>query len=99
MPDPKSRHASQPERTLTTASGQQVAWRLPRVLPQPEDLTLQGQILRGDGERLDHLAARALGDPEQSWRVLDANPCLLPEELEAEPGRALAVPAPFRSAP
>jgi hypothetical protein len=46
------------------------------------------------GERLDHLAARYLGDPTQFWRICDANGALRPGELTAAPGRAIDIPLP-----
>lgn len=46
------------------------------------------------GERLDHLAARYLGDPRQFWLVCDANNVLRPEELVEEPGRRVDIPLP-----
>ena len=39
------------------------------------------------GERLDHITARYLGDPTQFWRICDANDALRPAELTDEPGR------------
>jgi hypothetical protein len=46
------------------------------------------------GDRLDLIAARTLGDSEQFWRVCDANDAMDPHELTAEPGRAVRVPVP-----
>lgn len=46
------------------------------------------------GERVDHLGLRYFGDPEQWWRIADANPVLDPAELTAEPGARIAVPLP-----
>jgi hypothetical protein len=47
-----------------------------------------------DGERLDHLAYRYFDhDPEQFWRICDANAALLPRELTAPPGRRLRIPS------
>ena len=46
------------------------------------------------GERLDHLAARYLGDPTLFWRICDANDALRPEELIEEPGRRVDIPLP-----
>jgi len=43
------------------------------------------------GERLDLIAARYFGDPAQYWRIVDANPCVAPEEI-LEPGRILTIP-------
>ena len=41
------------------------------------------------GDRLDLLAARLLGDAELWWRIADANPELDPEEL-TRPDRTVA---------
>jgi hypothetical protein len=42
-------------------------------------------------DRLDLIAARILGDPEQFWRVCDANNAMDPLELTARPGRMIRV--------
>ena len=46
------------------------------------------------GERLDHLAGRYLGDPTQYWRICDANDVLRPEDLVQDPGRRVDIPLP-----
>jgi nucleoid-associated protein YgaU len=46
-----------------------------------------------EGERLDQIAAQRLGDPEQWWRIADANDALVPAELE-EPGTTLRITRP-----
>lgn len=48
------------------------------------------------GERLDNITARYLGDPEQFWRVCDANNAMRPDDLttESEIGRRLRIPFP-----
>ena len=51
----------------------------------------QGHLVL-DGDRLDLIAHRYLGDPELFWRICDANRALRPDELTAEPGRRLAIP-------
>lgn len=48
----------------------------------------------GSGERVDHLGQQYFGDPDQWWRIADANPVLDPAELTAEPGARIAVPLP-----
>ena len=40
------------------------------------------------------ITARTLGDPEQYWRVCDANDAMNPAELTVRPGRTLRVPLP-----
>jgi hypothetical protein len=52
-----------------------------RFIPEAVGETLQEHRVV-QGERLDNLTARYLGDPTQFWRVCDANSVLRPEELE-----------------
>ena len=46
-----------------------------------------------EGERLDIVAAHFIGDPEQFWRICDANAVLSPEELEI-PGTVVRITLP-----
>jgi nucleoid-associated protein YgaU len=45
------------------------------------------------GDRLDLITARTLGDPGQFWRICDANNTINPSDL-IKPGRILLVPVP-----
>lgn len=47
-----------------------------------------------EGERLDNITARYLGDPLQFWQVCDANGVLRPSELEAPVGRVVDIALP-----
>jgi hypothetical protein len=47
-----------------------------------------------EGDRLDNIAAKYLGDPEQFWRVCDANGAMLPDELIETIGRRLRITLP-----
>ena len=47
------------------------------------------------GDRLDNVTAKYLGDPTQFWRVADANDTLRPEELTAEIGRTITIALPL----
>lgn len=46
------------------------------------------------GERMDQISARVLGDPLQFWRICDANEGEEPLSLSAEEGRRIKVPLP-----
>ncbi len=94
MLDPESRYAELETATLTLADGRQVSYLKRRFLPQAEALSLLTEVAVRDGERLDLIAARTLGDPLQWWRVADANEAMHPDELLAEPGRRLRVAVP-----
>ena len=65
-----------------------------RLVPQPERLGSLGEHSVVDGDRLDNLAARYLGDPELWWRIADANLAAHPDELTATVGRRLRLTVP-----
>jgi hypothetical protein len=70
-----------------------VAYVRRRFVPATTSATLVSHAL-AQGERLDHLAARYLGDPTQFWRICDANGVLRPEDLVQDPGRRVDLPLP-----
>ena len=47
-----------------------------------------------NGDRLDNLAQRYIGDPEQFWRLCDANGAMRPDELTEVIGRRLRITLP-----
>ena len=79
---------------LTLANGRVVAYKRRRFLPQGEDMPLLAEVTVTQGDRLDMITARLLGDPEQFWRICDANNAMNPAELTAEIGRTLRVSVP-----
>lgn len=74
--------------------GREVAHLRRRFCPHPEDLAQLAEHVVLEGDRLDVVAAREVGDPEQFWRIADANRAIRPDELTVEPGRRLRVCAP-----
>jgi hypothetical protein len=94
MFEPTSRYYAVETATLTTADGRAVAYKRRRFLPRGEVLPLLVEVTVTQGDRLDLIAARTLGDAEQFWRVCDANNAMDPFELTAQLGRVLRVPIP-----
>lgn len=94
MFDPQSRYFTLATATHITEDGREVAYKRRRFLPRDDELKVVAEITLAQGDRLDLLAARLLGDPEQFWRICDANASLNPFELAAEPGRVVLVAAP-----
>jgi hypothetical protein len=94
MFDAGSRYASIPTATLRDADGRAVAYVRRRFLPLGAALPLLVEVTVTQGDRLDLITARTLGDPEHFWRVCDANDALDPVELTSEVGRMLRVPFP-----
>jgi hypothetical protein len=90
---PNSRYAGLDLATLERPDGTTLVYVRRRFISPPERFaTLQEHVVL-EGERLDNLAARYIGDPEQFWRLCDANGVLAPEELE-EPGRVMRITLP-----
>ncbi|HKP12629.1 MAG TPA: LysM domain-containing protein [Blastocatellia bacterium] len=65
-----------------------------RFVPPPERFALLQEHVVTEGERLDNITAHYLGDPEQFWRVADANRAMRPEELTETLGRRLRITLP-----
>lgn len=79
--------------TLVTSSGETIVYLRRRFVPAPERLSLIQEVALKQGDRLDNLASRYLGDPELFWRVCDANRGMRPDDLEA-PGINLRIALP-----
>jgi hypothetical protein len=91
--DPSSRYANVETATHVEADGREIPYKRRRLLPQASSLPKLGESAVQPADRMDLIAARTLGQPEQFWRVCDANDALDPEEL-LEPGRRLTIPLP-----
>jgi hypothetical protein len=80
--------------TLTTASGQTVVYLQRRFVPQAKSFAVLQQYTVAQGDRLDNMASKLLGDAQLYWRLCDANGALRPEELEIQ-GLVLNVTLPL----
>ena len=66
-----------------------------RFLPDPKRFAVLRTHTVTDGERLDHIAARELGDPLAFWKICDANRLMQPLDLPAgSVGKRWCVPLP-----
>ncbi|HTG17470.1 MAG TPA: LysM domain-containing protein [Blastocatellia bacterium] len=77
-----------------TANGKTVVYVRRRFVPPPERFALLQEHPVTQGERLDNITAHYLTDPEQIWRVCDANRAMRPEELTETIGRRLRITLP-----
>ena len=89
-----SRYGGIETATLETPAGKTVIYLRRRFLPAPEGFALLQEHTVTQGERLDNITARYLGDPEQFWRVCDANRAMRPDELTETIGRRLRITLP-----
>jgi len=86
-----SRYEPVPEAQFATPDGRTTRYKRVRFIQDTPGSLVQ-QVNQGD--RLDLISYRVYKDPEQFWRICDANLALLPEELVEEPGRRLLIPVP-----
>jgi nucleoid-associated protein YgaU len=93
MFEPTSRYAALPTRTWVGPDGRIVTYVARRFVPPPESFDVLVEVALERGDRLDTLAARALGSPEAWFRIADANEVLDPEELSAA-GIRVRIPIP-----
>ena len=91
---PTSRYFGIETTTIETEDGKIHAYLRRRFLPQPENFTTLQEHVVVQGDRIDNVTARYLGDPLQFWRVCDANRAMRPEELTEEIGRRIRITLP-----
>ena len=91
---PTSRYHGIDTATLEPSDGKIIAYLRRRFVPPPELFALLQEHTVVQGDRLDNIAAQYLGDPEQFWRLCDANAAIRPEELTATIGRRLRITLP-----
>ena len=77
---------------LAAPDGSETVYLRRRFLPPAPTNGVQVEHIVSQGERLDNITARYLGDPEQFWKLCDANNAMHPLELTAEVGRRLRIP-------
>lgn len=91
MFDPSSRYYNLETRVLAGPEGREIRYVTRRFLPSADAGTVFVEHTVTEGERLDYLAARHLGDAELFWQLADINNAMQAEELTAEIGRRLRV--------
>jgi nucleoid-associated protein YgaU len=91
---PTSRYHRIETATMETKDRKTIIYLRRRFVPQPELFELIQEHTVTEGDRLDNIAAQYLGDPEQFWRIADANNAMRPEELTEEIGRKLRITQP-----
>lgn len=89
-----SRYSGIETAMLETPDGKTIIYLRRRLLPPLDRFALLQEHIVTQGERLDNITARYLGDPEQFWRVCDANGAMRPDELTETMGRRLRITMP-----
>jgi len=91
---PNSRYASTQTASYTLPDGRQVVYLSRRFVPSPESFALLQEHFVVQGDRIDVLTAQYIGDPEQFWRICDANGVLLPDDLTSTIGHVIRITLP-----
>ncbi len=91
MFDSNSRYGQIENAVLTTQNGQVIRYKKRRFLPDGEKMPLLQEVTVTAGDRLDLIANRVLGDPEQFWRICDANNAMYPFDLTSKTGNVLRI--------
>ena len=91
---PNSRYAGVEVVVRVEHDGHEIAYQRRRFCPPPERLALLTEHVVAGGDRLDRIAAVSIGDPEQFWRIADANRAMRPDELTEVLGRRLRITQP-----
>lgn len=84
-----SRYFGLPEPVISL-DGREVTYKSRRIIPR--DVRLGGVTAVAQSERLDLVAFRILRQPEQFWRLCDANPEMCPFDLVEPSGHVLRLP-------
>jgi hypothetical protein len=91
---PESRYHGLTVTEREQADGRTVRYLKRRFVPGADRLQVVGLHSVAQGDRLDNVSARYLGDPLQAWRLCDANSAMRPEELTETPGTRLRIALP-----
>ena len=70
----------------TTEDGRAVAYKRRRFLPRGETMLTLAEVVVTNGDRLDRITARTIGNPQHFWRICDRENAMNPRDVLAEAG-------------
>jgi hypothetical protein len=85
-----SRYAHVKDAQTIDSKGRRVTYKRMRFIPPAP--AQRGHIIT-EGERLDHIAHFYYKDARRFWRICDANAAMWPDDLAADIGRKIKIPA------
>ncbi|MEL6353622.1 MAG: LysM domain-containing protein [Cyanobacteria bacterium J06627_28] len=91
---PNSRYHGLEKAIFHPPTGDPIVYIRRRFVPPPERFALLQEHTVKEGDRLDTITAHYLGDPEQFWRLCDANAAIRPNDLIEPIGRKLRITLP-----
>jgi hypothetical protein len=90
---PDSRYSALETVQATLPDGRTVTYKRRRIVPPGASLAQLTEVTVAQGDRLDNLTARTLGEPTRFWQICDAADALDPSDLIVA-ARRLRVPQP-----
>jgi nucleoid-associated protein YgaU len=91
-----SRYHGSATLSYKTADGRSITYLARRFVPAPgaPNFSTVAQHTVKQGDRLDLIAAKYLGDPLLFWLLCDANGAMRPDALVETPGETLSITMP-----
>lgn len=89
-----SRYSAVKTKTIKNDKGAEIVYIKRRFIPPPEHFSVLQIHTVQEGDRLDNVTNLHLGDPEQFWRVCDANGAMHPDELTETSGSKIKITLP-----
>ena len=98
MFDPTSRYYNSQVSIMTVLDSdgkpREIHYIRRRFIPSSNNRTTLVEHTVLQGERLDNITTRYLGDPTQFWSICDANNVLDPDELTDQTGKSINIALP-----
>ena len=95
MFDSTSRYCKIPIKSISVPDGdgrsREIRYVKRRFIPSAREMTTLTEHTVTEGDRLDVIAARYIGDPTQFWRICDANGAMRPDELTEKIGQRIKI--------
>jgi hypothetical protein len=95
---PNSRYRNVPLVTRIAPDGTEEVYVARRIIPAMDRYRALDRVNPDAGSRIDDVAADAFGDPEQYWRICDANGDADPADATLPETRLLVIPMPLEVA-
>lgn len=92
--EPTSRYYGKQLTSSVTVDGETVIHTTRRFVPPPEKFSLLQFHFVEQGDRLDNITHKYLADPEQFWKLCDANRVDKPDDLVEEVGSEIRITLP-----
>jgi hypothetical protein len=89
---PSSRYYGAKIKSYTLPNGTPVNYLARRIIPQASTYSSVQNYVIVEGDRLDNLANKFLGNPILYWMICDANTATDPDDLTAQVGATILIP-------